>query len=415
MAERMIFRLLSRFGSLVLLFAVAATAGAQSFRELARDAASRGDNNAALDYYEKALVSAVKVFKEDDLELVVRRAELGEAYRAAGKWKEAITNLDYAWKRARFDAESKSRWKEQEGDIAMNCGEKLGRACQADSRYEDAIMVFRTAIADNANAGRASDEAAHFWALLADNFLLLKRDAEADQAAKEALSISETSNANNPRGMARVLSLVANMYLFHEQTAKARPLYERAVQIAARNLEPGDEDRIMLQARLGAILLKDGKLDEAGLLLNDSLSNLLKANTPDSVKMISLHFSLSELASRRGQHEDALKHAQESLRICKLHYMVTHPDIARSLLRLGSCLVDLNETDKAKKTLRQAYELSLEVLGKDSPQTAKAGALLVQVGGKLKVGEVVKEEAKQEEEKAGIENAEPVAVEKKAP
>src|SRR5689334_3036207 len=119
-----------------------------SFLEQAREAAKKGDNANAIKLYEMALNSALKVLKEDDIEVVMRRAELGEAYRAAGRWDEAIPQLDYAWKRLRYDAESKGRWLQQEGDVCFGAAEKLGRACQGAARYEEAVMVFSTAIAD---------------------------------------------------------------------------------------------------------------------------------------------------------------------------------------------------------------------------------------------------------------------------
>src|SRR6186713_1090017 len=116
----------------------------QSFLEQAREAAKKGDNANAIKLYEMALQSALKVLKEDDIEVVMRRAELGEAYRAAGRWDDAIPQLDYAWKRLRYDAESKGRWLQQEGDVCFGAAEKLGRACQGAARYEEAAMVFST-------------------------------------------------------------------------------------------------------------------------------------------------------------------------------------------------------------------------------------------------------------------------------
>jgi len=353
---------------------------AQSYRDEARQAAMRGDNELAVDLYEKALISAVKVFKEEDLEVVMRRAELGEAYRAVGRWKDAIKHLDYAWKRARYDAETRNLWLDQEGDMAMNCGEKLARACQADSKYADAVMVFRTAIADNEKAKRPQDEALHLYALLADNFLLLKQEAEAAQAIESAVKVADEMNAQNPRALSRALSQLGNIYFSHDRTALAKPLYQRSVILAAQHLPPSDEDRVMIQARLASILLKDGKLDESALLLDDSIQNLLRTNTPDSAKMVPLHLSLSELDTQRGQHENALKHAVEALRISRLHFVEAHPDIVKSLMRLGICQVNLKDTDKGEATLKQAYELSRSVFGKDNPQTQAAKALYDKVG-----------------------------------
>ncbi|WP_156345401.1 hypothetical protein [Verrucomicrobium spinosum] len=55
------------------------TAFAQSYRDIAKEAALKGENEKAVINYELALSSATKLFKENDIEIVIRRGELGEA------------------------------------------------------------------------------------------------------------------------------------------------------------------------------------------------------------------------------------------------------------------------------------------------------------------------------------------------
>ncbi len=370
---------LRRFLLLLGCFALATVtrlpAQAESYRKAAREAAFRGDNDLAVALYEKALSSAAKVFLEDDIELLIRRAELGEAYRGVGRWKEAISQLDYAWKRARFDSEKRDRWLEQEGDIAMNCAEKLARACQGASRYEDALMVLRTSIEDHAKAKRPNDEAVHLLALETDTLLILKRDEEAGSSAQRAVALTEKEDSGEPVRQAKVYDTIGNLFLEHGYPVRARPFFVKAVQISAAALPPHDENRARMQQHLANALIRENDLQAAELLLNDSLQNLLRKITPDSVALIPLHLSLCDLAQKKQKADDALKHATEAMRICRLRYSEEQPQFAEALFRLGRSQTELKKFGEARKNLTMALQLYAEGFGQDHPETKEVQAV----------------------------------------
>lgn len=343
---------------------------AQSYRDMARNAALKGENEEAVALYEKTLTAALKVFKEEDYEVVRARGELGEAYRSVGKWKEAITQLDYAWKRARYDAETKQQWRGPAGDMAMGFAEKLGRACQAATRYEDAVMVFKTAVADAERVKRDEQELIGYLALYADTLLLLHRNEEADQAVQRAVQLAEHRHVASPLDQAQVFSTLGMIYYRQKRYEKAEVLAQRALQLAGQNKPAGDKLIAIYQADLGSNLLHlPHRVEEAGKLLHEALEGLQKKLPPDAEEFMPLQQDLVSLSLLQNHPDEALTHAEEAWRLCKLHYPAEHPEIARTLALLGKTFEKLQKTDKARNCYEKARDIFEASLGKDHPQT----------------------------------------------
>lgn len=359
---------------LALSLLVAGPLAAQSYRELAREAALKGENEIAVQNYELALNSALKMFAEDEVEIVIRRGELGEAYRAVGRWPEAITQLDYAWRRARFDAEAKKRWAGKEGDLAMGFGEKLGRSCQAAGRYEDAMMVFKTAVGDAERAQRPPAERLVYSALLADTLLLLKRTEEADKVFVEAGVYARQHLANEPPALARVLSYLGMIYYQHLNFEKALPLAQQAFQLAQQHFPAETRDIGVYQSRLGATLVDSGSTPEvAETLLNQARENILKTQTADAEELLLVESASARLAAQKGEFDLSQKHAGEAWRLCKLHFPAGHPETGRCFRLMGDNFVALGMAEDAAGVYARAQSVFAASLGNDHPLTLETG------------------------------------------
>lgn len=350
-----------------------------SFVEQAREAAKKGDNTNAIKLYEMALQSALKVLKEDDIEVVMRRAELGEAYRAAGRWDEAIPQLDYAWKRLRYDAESKGRWLQQEGDVCFGAAEKLGRACQGAARYEEAAMVFSTAIADAERAKRSDDDLINFDALLSDTLLLLDRNADADKVIQHAQDCIARRYPDDPAAQARLLSAIGTLYYHHHRFENARIIAEKALLLAQKvpTIDPTDYARY--QDNLGATYVQLGRLDEAQRLITMARKEFLKKFTPDAPELMHVHLHLAEVSIRRGNYDDARAFTEEALRIARLNFPEQHPEVAKCLQNLAAVWLEMKQPGKGGDLCAKALAINEATLGKDHPRTVEARVLLEKI------------------------------------
>ena len=345
-------------------------AGSQeSFEVLGRTAMQRGEYNAAASYYEQALALAQKFLKEDDIAMVMHHGDLGTAYRGAGRWKDAIAQLDYAWKRCRYDAEHRNAWKKEEGDLALRYGEELGRACLGATRYDDAVMIFTFMVNDLEKAKRDETEVLQPCGLLADTLLLLKRNDDADVCVKRAIAIAEKRHADNAAVRATIYAGLANIYVQHALYGQAKPLAQHAIEITTKRSDPDREYLGELQAALGNILVRLGDIDGAEKMLQDANTSLAKKVAADSERFMPLKRSQSEVALLRGQADQALSLAQDALKICHAHYPDDSPQTALCLGQVAASYAAVKDMDAARKLYDAAVQIADVSLGKDHPYT----------------------------------------------
>lgn len=366
---------------LCLVFAFLPCAGvkAQSFREQAKRAASRGDNATAVELYEKAVVSGKKVFKPDEIEMTIRRAELGEAYRAVGRWDDAVTQLDYAWQRSRYDAEILGGWSGREGAMAMNCAQQLARAYQGSGKYREAVKTLREALADHAKAGRPEGEMLQLRALLTDTLLLLRWEPEAVEAAKSVMEGAERMEATHPTDAARMSAVMGEIFARHGHVDQARMLLQRAVRLVAQHLPPGHEDRVRIQRQLGEVLLLDGQVDEAERLLDATIQESANKKKEDLPELIGLRLAMAEVLLQKDRPNDVLEQVKEAKRLCERYVVAEHPDAARCVLFSGLAHAKLGQRVRGRVELEEAHRVLELTLGVDHPDTRRAKAALAEL------------------------------------
>lgn len=363
---------------LAALLAAGAPLGAQSFRDQATDAYRSGDYEAAVGYYEKSVAAALRVMKEEDLEIIERRAELAEAYRAAGRVEDAIRQFDYVWKRTRYDAESKKRWDGQEGALALAYAESLGRTFLTAGRYHDALLMFSTGLYDAQRSSHHAD-ALQFAALLAETQFVAKNDVEGANLAARAFGMAEKLTSN-PVLQTRALSQLSAVCLRHHQLGLARPMAQRALEIA-RQHEPAASVAIAgHQTQLAKVLLQTGALDEAESLLREAQSTILARESPDSVRLIEVLLSGADICLKRNQPDKALTKTRDAVEICRRKLSVRDPRTGRSLEKLAETELALNRPAEARQHYEEALAIFEETLGPDDPFTAVTRAHVRQLG-----------------------------------
>ena len=347
---------------------------AQSFRDDGTAAFQAGDYKMAVDLFEKSLAVALKALKEEDQEIIERRAELGEAYRAAGRLEDSIKQFDYIWKRTRFDAENKHLWSAQEGTTAMGIAEKLGLSLLSTGQYEEAIRVFTTALYD-AERNQRNDDALQFSALLAEAQFIAKKDEEASMTVARTSALAEKSGAN-PVLQSRALSQLASVCMRQKQPGLAHPLARRALEIAQKS-EPEKSMKIPdYQTKLAAVLSQTGALDEAEALLKSARVAILKNETAQSPHLVTLLLVQSEISLKKKLPDTALKQAQEALDICRQHFPEVHILTGQSMKNLGDCRMALKQPNLAKALYADALVIMVKTMGADDAVTKETGEKL---------------------------------------
>lgn len=369
---------------LAVLMTAATPLHSQSLRDQATDAWRRGEYDKAARLYEKSVTAALKALKEEDLEVVEQRAELGEAYRAAGRLDDAIRQLDYVWKRARYDAENKKRWNTREGTMALAFAENLGRAYQAAGRYNEALLIFSTGLYD-AQRTKHDADALQFAALLAETQFVAKNEVEAAHLAARAFGMADKLT-DDPMLQMRALGQLSTVCLRHRQTGLALPMARRALEIALqtdtgdKNRKPGDSITVALhRTNLAKVLLETGALDEAELLLRQAQETILAGETPQSTRLIEVLLAHADLFLKKNQPDKALTKARDAVEICKLKLPALDVRTGRSLEKLADVELALNREADAGGHYAQALAIFEQTLGPDDAFTAETRAQLARL------------------------------------
>ena len=371
---------------------------AQTFRDEGDAAYRAGDFTRAVELYEKSLTTALKVMKEEDIEVIERRGDLGDSYLAVDRLDDARMQFDYIWKRMRYDAEQKQRWAAKEGTLALGYAEKLGRLYQGAGRYDDALLVFATALHD-AERTQHEEDALQFTALLAETQFVAGKNVDAATTAARAFGLAANAG-KNPSLQGRALSQLSLMCLRHKQIGLAKPMAQRALELArhALAIEPSkgidavvaEATRTRLtvtiadyQARLAGVLVQTGALEEADALLGTARETILETETPQSAHLVEVLLTAADLTLKENQPGDALKRAQEALAICRVKFPALHPDTGRALQKAGDCQLALKKPHLAKPLYQEAVVMLEKTLGNDDPLTTATRDQLAKLGTKL--------------------------------
>jgi tetratricopeptide (TPR) repeat protein len=269
--------------------------------------------------------------------------------------------------RARADAIERDRWDEQEGDLTMGSAEKLARCYQQTDNHPLAIDVLKLALEDNALYRRRLPERAQYLALLTDSHLTLKNDSEAAAAAKEAIELADLMVTDDPRHTAVVCFVLGKVYRDHNRQDEARRLLQRAVDLAAEHLPETDNDRSQMQRELALFWIRDGKLQEAEALLQQTIAELLKNPVPDRHTLVSCHLSLASLALKKEAPQETLVHCEEVRRLCKQYQWEEHYENARSYVLSGLAHIKMKQLVKAREDLQVARSIMQGSLGAEHP------------------------------------------------
>jgi tetratricopeptide (TPR) repeat protein len=165
----------------------------------------------------------------------------------------------------------------------------------------------------------------------------------------------------------------ASQYLVgRAETRLAKPLAERALQIAEAELGAHHPDTATSLYCLAIVLYHQGDLDHARILHERALAIREATLGPDN---LDTGLSLNDLAivvDAQGDHDRARRLDERVLRIRETHLGPDHPHTASSLNNLGIVLFEQGDFDRARIPHERALAIREVRLGHDHPYTAQS-------------------------------------------
>ncbi|MFN0245340.1 MAG: serine/threonine-protein kinase [Kofleriaceae bacterium] len=267
---------------------------------------SAGVVDKALAHAERAMATLEKLPHASDFDRATAASDLGSIYRILGRLDEAITQHARA-----------AAWVE---------------AMYGPAHPNYAVEVYNGALA-------------------------LQEQGSLDEARaafERALAILEAAYGRDALPVAQALEGLGNTLAYLERPADALPHLVRAREImkAAR----GEEPATILNA-LGRVYVTLGRFDAALPLHQQALEYSTKAAGPDDTEVGLAHANLGQLFTAQRDHDRALRHYREYLRIEERQFGERSISLVMPLVLVGSTLVELRRPREAVPLLERAVAI----------------------------------------------------------
>lgn len=220
---------------------------------------------------------------------------------------------------------------------------------------------------------------------------LLARIAHAQGRYERALTLWERAESivkqfpAMHRERVGVLNGLASAYEAQGHYAVAEPLYRNALEQLTRYVSPDHDLVPALHNNIGALLCRQGRLDEAERELKHALTlqeQLLGADNPERLFIL---LNLGDLEKERGNGKKAEQLYQQALQVWKPARVDVDSIEALAHARLGEFYLSEGRLQEAEPVLKHALEVRQQVLNREHPhllESLKTYAKLLRLQGR---------------------------------
>ena len=224
-----------------------------------------------------------------------------------------------------------------------------------------AIKTLQQGLAERiAISGRSHRETAYVLNALGLAQMSAGQLPDADRTLSEAIQIMTALGKQDTGNMLTMLSNQAVIAAMLGDSARAEPLFVKAVQLR-RQLYGRSAALAALQQNLGRLLVRSGRAAEAKPLLEDALAMAREFTGPKSAMTVTIMLSVAEV--RVVLHDVAAESSlQEALRAISSLYDERHVLYARGEQVLAQLRIDQGRKSEATRAIESSKQ-KLEALG----------------------------------------------------
>lgn len=322
----------------------------------------------------RAAVAPRRLMAQDSFEHGKAPAEAA----GAQQWEERVRNLRSAFEEARYaDAERECR-------AALQCAESfgyqdprfistlndLGEIYRAQGRYSEAEPVLQQALA-LCRETPAGIHGVQVMNNLAALYAVQGKLGEAEKYYLSALQTAERLLAPDDGALGASLNNLALLYKMQNNYAAALPLFQRALRIWMKVLGPQHPLVATSLNNIGAICHAEGKLTEADSLFRQSLAIKEKALGPQHPEVATILNNLAEVCLDEHRFAEAKPLLQRLLALDEASLGPGHPELASDLSRLAFACEGMRDDAGAESLYRRALDIRERALGPKHEQVAK--------------------------------------------
>lgn len=239
------------------------------------------------------------------------------------------------------------------------------RLMQDDSRFDDALRLFKLSARDAAVAG--NDELrAENWIAVAELVYQIRPNIE-EQEKYVSFASESVLRAQNPPGMVAVLRK-AESILLAEQGKYALACEKRRESLAMANLVYDKDSVIRSQYLLdwGVCLREQDQLSQASSIAEEALA-ILKKNLGEGHLSVALAlYELALIRTNEGLYAEAHPLYAEAIRLCKNHLGEDSPQCAGLYINVGRAYRREEKFAASRQVLEFALSKVVPALGENS-------------------------------------------------
>ncbi len=193
--------------------------------------------------------------------------------------------------------------------------------------------------------------------------------ATAVASLKKALRLAATTHNDWLRAK---ITIELTFIMGHYQERHAEALEIGAIALADVARVGNDVDlRASVLDRMGVILAKSGKLDQAKTHFEESLALLEKQHGAESLPAMRTYFHLANVMFFQGRYQDAEQHYLRTAQIEEKLLGPGHPDLGLVLSNLSEALMSQGKLEQALQYGQRSYAILKAALGEDNPLAAE--------------------------------------------
>jgi tetratricopeptide (TPR) repeat protein/predicted Ser/Thr protein kinase len=149
---------------------------------------------------------------------------------------------------------------------------------------------------------------------------------------------------------------------------EAEKTLRRAIELTRATLGPENHDYLTQRDHLGALLTDLGRFAEGEEVLRSLLADRRAVFGPDSPTVAYTITTLANVVQKQGRNAEAIELLTESLRVRRISLAPDHPSLLINLANLATALIGSGRAAEALPLLRETVAKQREVLGDDSPK-----------------------------------------------
>jgi eukaryotic-like serine/threonine-protein kinase len=313
-----------------------------------------------------------KFTNQPEIEAAVRET-MGIAYYRLGAPDKAQAHLDRALLLRRRLYGEHEQVAESLTACAWNCFEQ-GQFAKGESLAREALDIYR-------KSHVVGPPVISTFLVLQRNLIAAGLVADAEAVTEEASTLARKSPGVEFPEMASMIHGLADIRIQQSRYAEAEALAQKAVTMHRRLRREGDVETAWALETLGRALRGEQKLDAAAQVLREALAIFRNQYSSGHKSVDSTVFELKAVLEAKGDLAGLV--ALDQITLADQHSTPGQdgPAVATTLSSLASHFQSEGKHAEAEKALREALDITLKTMGKDS---ADLPALLRQESQTLK-------------------------------